>query len=385
MQQTALEKLWLNLLNNLRNTVNTETFVIDLLSAAAVMVAAWLVIILSRKVSNRVLAVPSTDEEGKVIDSKVAQTLRILIDTLLSYAVYAAAVLGILHIFNIDIINMEDLKGLTGRVIQSLIIFAVAKAVLRVSNVLIDHWFAEDKQPLIGKKRVNTLRALLLSVLRYAVYFIAGVMVLQTFGVQTGSIIASAGIAGLAVGFGAQDLVKDVISGFFILFEDQFSVGEYVTVAGITGTVEELGLRSTTVREWTGHRHTIPNGEIGKVKNFDRGPILAVVIVGIAYQADVDRAIEVINGTLEKVFNEQENILSMPKVLGVNALNDFSVDLLITAECRSGNQWAIERELRRRIKQDLDLAGIDIPFPTRIIYHRTEQDGQQVVIETDSG
>lgn len=384
MQEPVIGDYWNMLVHNAARVFTTTAFLIDVASAVAVILISWLLIILSRKVIDKFLPGAAGDAaDTQVVDKNITLTVRILIQTLVTYAVYIAAGLAILHIFNIRIIEVNDLKIIVGRVIQSLIILVIAKAVLRVGRVLVDHWFAEERQPLVGEKRAKTLSALLLSVMRYAVYFIAGVMVLQTFGVQTSSILASAGIAGLAVGFGAQNLVKDVISGFFILFEDQFSVGEYVTIAGVTGTVEELGLRSTTIREWTGHVHIIPNGEIVQVKNYERGPILAVVTVGIAYEANIDEAVAVIKGTMEKLYQEKECILEMPTVLGVNSLGESSVDLQVTAKCAPGQQWAVEREMRKRIKEDLDAAGIPIPFPTRIVYYRADGEAQDGVADTE--
>ena len=388
MQETLFGGLWNMVVNFLTKAFFTTAFLIDVVSAAGIILAAWLIIILSRRIINRFFKVSAADEEETAdgeenVDKKIVLTLHILIQTLVSYAVYIAAALAILHIFNIKVFDVTDAKIILGKVVQSLIIFAVAGAVLRVVRVLVDHWFAEERQPLVGKKRARTLSALILSVMRYVVYFVAGITVLQTFGVQTSSIIASAGIAGLAIGFGAQNLVKDVISGFFILFEDQFSVGEYVTVAGVTGTVEELGLRSTTIREWTGHLHTIPNGEIVQVMNYERNPILAVVTVGIAYEADIDGAVEVINQSMTKMYRELDDVLEMPTVLGVDSLGEFSVNLLITAKCNPGTHWAVQREMRKRIKEDLEAAGVPMPFPTRIVYYGTKQDVQQAVVETE--
>ncbi|MGI6554956.1 MAG: mechanosensitive ion channel family protein [Bacillota bacterium] len=363
--------------------VNTKNFTIDIILAAATLLAAWMILFLGRKVTDKFLSVPEGEgEEGQEVNVKLIQTLRILIHTLFKYAVYIAAALAVLHIFDVSIFTVEDFKSVSGKLIQALIIIVIARAVLRIGRVLVENWFAGDKKTLMDEKRSKTLGALLLSILHYTVYFIAGITVLQTFGVPASSIIASAGIVGLAVGFGAQNLVKDVISGFFILFEDQFSVGEYVTVAGITGTVEQLGLRSTTVREWTGHLYTIPNGEIGMVKNFDRGPILALVTVGIDYANDIDKAVEIIKGTLEKVYQEQDSILEMPIIYGVESLSDSSVDLLIGANTRPGSQWAVQRELRKRIKEDLDAAGMPIPFPTRTVYYRRE-DGDYPVVDKE--
>lgn len=387
MQETFIEGLWESIRSYFHTALRRETLEMDVISAIGIFLAAWAINYFGRKLIDRFVSARPGDEESKFfIDENVAQTLRALIKTLLGYAVFISAAVAILHIFNFRIIEAQDFKNFAGKVIQALFILVVAKGLVRVCRVLVDHLFqnfGEGTHLGEAKKRAKTLSALLLSVMRYVVYFIAGVMVLQTFGVQTGSIIASAGIAGLALGFGAQNLVKDVISGFFIIFEDQFSVGEYVTVAGITGTVEELGLRATTIREWTGHLHTIPNGEITTVKNYERGPILAVVNVGIAYKTNIDHAMEVIRNTAERVFHEQEDVLEMPNVQGVEALTDTGVELQVTAKCVAGKQWAIQRELLKRIKEDLEAADIEIAFPTRVVYHRTDEQGRQVTIETE--
>jgi len=382
-QETLVEQLW-SQFTAYWGRLDYEQVITNIVFSVALIILARIVIFFGKKLLDRALT-PPEDEDKFFIDAKLAQTLRALFKTLLNYGVSLATALIILHIFHIDIIQLEDIKAFGGKLIQAIIIVAIARAFLRIGEVAIKHVFfpEEDEKPIIEEKRAKTLSALLLSIMRYLVYFIAGIMVLQTFGVQTSSILASAGIAGLAVGFGAQNLVKDFISGFFIIFEDQFSVGDYVTVAGITGVVEELGLRSTRIREWTGHLHTIPNGEITKVKNYNRGAILALVTVGIAYEEDIDKAIEVMRQTCEKVYKERDDILEVPVVLGVEALSDSSVDVLVTANTKPGRQWAVQRELRKRFKQDLETAGIEIPFPRRVVYHRTEGEGKRMVIETE--
>lgn len=370
MQEPVITELWDSFKRYFQSVFNMETFFPNLVAAILVLLFAVAIVFVGKKVTARLLPLQDTGEERTKF--KMGQTLRILVDTVLTYSIYILAGFVILYIFNIQIFNAEDVKTLGVMIIQSLVIIVVAKAVLKISQTMIDHWFTQDREALIGEKRAKTLGALLLSFLRYFVLFIAGIMVLQTFGVQTGSIIASAGIAGLALGFGAQSLVKDIISGFFILFENQFSVGEYVTVAGVTGTVEELGLRSTTIKEWTGHVYTIPNGEIVEVKNYDRNPILAVVDVRIAYEDDIDGAIEVINRTLENLYQESDAVLESPSVLGVEALSELGVELRVTAKCIAGEQWAVERELRKGIKEALQAAGFSAPIPAMFVYNQTE-------------
>lgn len=244
----------------------------------------------------------------------------------------------------------------------------------KVGARLIDALLRPEKLP--GKfteRRVNTLRGLARSFLRYTLYFVGIVMVLGELGVNTSSILAGAGIAGLALGFGAQNLVRDVISGFFILFEDQYAVGDYITVAGVSGTVEEIGLRVTKIREWTGQLHIIPNGEIKQVTNFARGGIGVLVEVEIAYEENLDRAIEVINNACRRVAEEHSDVvLEEPRVLGVERLDGSGSTLQVFGKVKPMQQWTFARELRLRIKEELDEAGITIASPRRVILHRGE-------------
>lgn len=218
------------------------------------------------------------------------------------------------------------------------------------------------------ERRIHTLRGLARSVLRYTLYFVGGLMLLDEFGVPTASLLAGAGILGLAVGFGAQNLVRDVITGFFILFEDQYAVGDYVTVAGVTGTVEEIGLRLTKVREWTGELHIIPNGEIKQVTNHTRGGMGVLVEVEVAYEENLARVIEVIERLCRELAEEEPDVvLEAPRVLGVTRLGESGVTLQVFGKVRPMQQWAVARELRRRIKEAFDEAGIEIPYPRRVI------------------
>jgi small conductance mechanosensitive channel len=219
-------------------------------------------------------------------------------------------------------------------------------------------------------RRAQTLQILLRSVITYLVFFMACMMVLQVFNVNTSAILASAGILGLAVGFGAQNLVKDIISGFFILFEDQFSVGDFVQIDTVTGTVEEIGLRTCKIRQWTGQLSIIPNGGITRVTNYNRGPMLAQVTVGIAYEEDIDRTIKVLQEECEAAKGEIEALIDIPQVQGVTELALTSVNIRVVATTQPGEHWAVERELRKRFKYALDRAGIEIPYPKQIVYQR---------------
>ena len=280
-----------------------------------------------------------------------------------------------LEIFHFEVISPDEIRSFGIILLKTIGVIILAKIVINVGRPLIDHAFTNQSHhgPLITQRRKITLTSLLKSVLVYVVYFLAGIMILDNFGIQTTSILAGVGVLGLAISFGAQSLIKDIITGFFIMFEDQYSVGEWVTVSGVFGEVLELGLRTTKVKEWTGQLHTIPNGEIGLVTNFSRGEMLALVTIGIAYEEDINRAIEVLEKEGEKAAAELETVTDKPTVQGVTELADSSVNIRTFCRTIPGEQWAVERELRRRFKLALDREGIEIPYPRRVLINKDKQ------------
>jgi len=269
----------------------------------------------------------------------------------------------------------ERQLALYGKTLVRVLFIVVALMIAgRIGRRLIEGLLRPDRVPdSWDERRVRTVLGLTRSLLRYTLYFVGTMMVLGELGVKTESILAGAGIIGLAVGFGAQNLVRDVITGFFILFEDQYAVGDYVTVANVTGTVEEIGLRVTKVREWTGQLHIIPNGEIKQVTNFNRGEMGVLVEVDVAYEENLTQAIDVIDRLCQEVAREKSDVvLEPPQVLGVKELGESGITLQIFGKVKPMQQWAVARELRKRIKESLDAAGIEIPYPRRVILARDE-------------
>jgi small conductance mechanosensitive channel len=203
------------------------------------------------------------------------------------------------------------------------------------------------------------------------------IALLLTFNVfiDIGPILAGAGILGLAVSFGAQSLVKDVISGFFILFENQFAIGDVIEVAGKSGLVEKMTLRVVQLRDGEGIMHVVPNSEIKVVSNKTRGWSRAVVDVGVPYDENVDRALDVLRDeaaqfSTDKAWGSQ---LDGPvEVLGVESLSDSAVVLRTMIRTQPGSQWAVAREFRRRIKNRFDRESLEIPFPQRRVHVRVE-------------
>lgn len=245
-----------------------------------------------------------------------------------------------------------------------------ANVLLRLVNATVDRGIDATERRMSAEdeiRRAETLRGLSKSIARYAVGFLAVTTLLPLVGVPIAQIIAGAGVLGLAVGFGAQHIVRDVISGFFFLYENQFTVGDFVSMGGVSGTVEEMGLRMTRVRSFAGEVNFLPNGTISQVTNYSRGPMRAMVDVDIAYEEKIDEAIEVLEELCVQLAEEVPEIVEGPRVLGVQSFNDSSVTLRVWAKTANMQQWATERVLRRKIKNRLAERGVEIPYPRRVL------------------
>lgn len=244
--------------------------------------------------------------------------------------------------------------GSTG--LKIILIFVIASVVIKVGKAAVGNMLKiKTKSRLrISERRENTLVKLLQNIITYSIYFIAFVTILSTVGIDIKGILAGAGILGVAVGFGSQNLVKDVIAGFFVIFEDQFSVGDEVKINSFEGKVEEIGLRTTKVLNWTGELYIIPNGSITEVTNYSIYNSTAVVDFTINYEGDLDkveRAIELLLTTLPKKYEE---IIDTPKLLGIEQFNGEEVVFRITAETIPLKNWYIARQIRRELKVELD-------------------------------
>ena len=224
-------------------------------------------------------------------------------------------------------------------------------------------------------QRAQTMGSLLKSIVTGLLIAIIGTMMLSEIGVNIAPIIASAGIVGLALGFGAQSLVKDFLSGIFMIFEDQFGVGDVVNVGEAIGTVEAVSLRVTRLRSLDGTVWYVPNGEILRVGNLSQNWSRAVIDVGIAYDSDVVHAKKVLAEVGESMWDDddfRDLLIEQPEVTGVEGLGADSVDLRIMVKTAPLQNWAVARELRQRIKARFDAEGIEIPFAQRVVWHREE-------------
>jgi small-conductance mechanosensitive channel len=248
--------------------------------------------------------------------------------------------------------------------------YRVVRLTARRIEIAVDD--GDDSVTTLRERRGQTIAQLLRSVGRVVVVVIALLLTFNVF-IDIGPILAGAGILGLAVSFGAQSLVKDVISGFFILFENQFAIGDIIEIAGKSGVVEKMTLRVAVLRDGEGVMHVVPNSEIKVVSNKTRGWSRAVVDVGIGYDEDIDRALGIIRDEAAQLATDRMWSLQLdgaPDVVGVESLGDSSVVIRTLIRTQPGSQWTVAREFRRRIKNRFDRDGVEIPFPQRMVLVR---------------
>lgn len=267
----------------------------------------------------------------------------------------------------------KALVALTHVFLILLISWALIQASGRVLRALNDQMGRAKPDP-EERKRIETL----MRVFRYIASVVIGavtiMLVLSEIGISIAPILATAGVAGLAVGFGAQSLVKDYFTGFVMLLEDQIRVGDLVEVGGKTGAVEEVTLRYVRLRDIEGAVHYVPNGVIATVTNRSRDYAFSLVDVSVAYAENLDRVQDVIRDVGAAMQRDSEfgtRILSPVELMGVEQLADSAVVLRCRFKVGPSEQGAVRREFQRRLKQEFDTRGIEIPFPSRTVYTKT--------------
>ena len=221
------------------------------------------------------------------------------------------------------------------------------------------------------EKRENTLIQVLNITLNVSVITISALMIMTELGINIAPLLAGAGIAGVALGFGAQYLVRDIITGIFILLENQYRVGDVVRIGTVSGVVERITLRITTLRDLDGIVHYIPNGEIKIASNMTKSKSKVNLNIGVAYNSDIDKVEKVINEVGNELAKDKEwkdKIREAPQVLRLNNLGDWAIEFKITGETEPMTQWAVTGELRKRLKKAFDKNGIEIPFPQTDIH-----------------
>ncbi len=264
--------------------------------------------------------------------------------------------------------------------LRILLILAIALVVLRIVRRLTNQWMdrvQELDKSNTRRQRADTLGNLIQSTAKYIVWPLAAIMVFSEIGLDVGALLATAGVAGLAIGFGAQTLVKDVISGVFLLFDDLIHVGDLVSIGGTVGTVEEISVRLIKVRKFDGELVMIPAGDVRTFGNKSMDWARVVVPVGLSYEQDVDAILPIMEQVAQKWAGENEDILleDEPQVQGLMDFGDSSVTARVTVQVKPGEQYAAERELRQRLKRTFDEQGVEIPFPQRTVHAIDEASG----------
>lgn len=260
-------------------------------------------------------------------------------------------------------IPTDKLEAAVSTLIKVLLVMLLMFLAIKIGNAIINK-SVEKQEKLrfsMNEKKAKTIGAILKSILRYAVYFVGIIAMTETLFGKTGSIFA--GLGGAAIGFGAQSFIKDVINGFFILFEEQYAVGDYITLEDKSGIVESIELRITRIRDFNGDLHIIPNGSVNTVTNHSRGNMRVIIETAISLEEDVDRAIEAISEACEEFKKNNKDVVEGPKVLGVSGMNQNGISIKVFAKARSMTQWDVEMELRKEIKNYMDKYGLKFAYP----------------------
>ena len=230
-----------------------------------------------------------------------------------------------------------------------------------------------DLDPAAEIKRENTLIIILVGTFKIVLWVSVILVALSEFGVNIGPLIAGAGVVGIAVGFGGQYLIKDIITGIFILLENQYRIEDVVEISGIAGKIEDISLRKTTLRDINGTMHHIPHGEVTTVSNMSKGFSSINVLVGIGYDNNIKEAADIINKIGEDMFNDPDWALELkeaPHFVRVDDLGDHAVILKIVGNTHPGKQWSVAGEVRQRVLEEFQKAGIDIPYPQVVVHNK---------------
>jgi small-conductance mechanosensitive channel len=334
-------------------------------------------------------------EEDFLFGREATETLYTVLSHAATYLAYLVAVVMIAGTWGVDLsgvyatLTSPTAQEYYRRLTAAIMVIIVSAVILRTAYYVIDKVFnIPSEEARSWRKKIafgdkgRTIAPLLKNLLKYCTIFVAGVAVLRVLGVDPTPIIAGAGVVGLAVGFGAQTLVKDVISGFFLLFEGLIAVGDTISFGNSAGVVEEVGLRVTKYRTFTGELWVIPNGEIRAFGNSNRQWMRAVVVVGVAYEQDISKAMKVLDEVGKAWAEERRDIvLEPPQVQGILSFDQSSITLRLAVKVKPSQQGEAELELRRRVKEAFDRERGEISIPRQVFYARAETDslnGEQV-------
>ncbi|WP_409327970.1 mechanosensitive ion channel family protein [Staphylococcus pseudoxylosus] len=277
------------------------------------------------------------------------------------------------------LLQPETYQSLLSNLIMIIVYVVAAWIILHFVNKGIAQFFKiQNKSKNGNKKRSKTLISLVQNVVSYVVWFIVLTTILSKFGISVGGIIASAGVVGLAVGFGAQTVVKDIITGFFIIFENQFDVGDYVKISNsgapvAEGNVKSIGLRSMRINTISGELTTLPNGSVGEITNYSVINGEAIVEIPVSITEDIDKVEDELNDSFEAIRSKYYLFISTPEVVGINSITNNEIVLRISAETIPGEGFTGARILRKEILKLFKLKEIKMPQPMMVQYEANQQ------------
>ncbi len=266
-----------------------------------------------------------------------------------------------------DVVLIAIIK-IIGIIVIARIIISLSR---RVTRRIVKSRVARKPHSTLAKKG-ETIQTVTDSIVKYGIYFFAvmGILGVLGLGAAVSSMLAAAGIGGIVIALGAQSLVKDVVSGMFMLFENQLTVGEYIKIGDDEGTVDAVTLRTTTIIKFTGEAVTIPNGNIGTIVNYSRGGHLAIIDMPITYDTDIEKAGDLMRTAALDYMAGHDNILEEPRVLGIIEFGDSQMVLRMVMRVKPLTHWETERDLRRAVKESFDKCGVAVPYPHRVVIKR---------------
>lgn len=313
--------------------------------------------------------------ESRLIKKHEDHLTKLFIITLyiVSFLVMTAGLLLILWIWSFDYSALiQDFQNNTlayieaslGRLVGSILVFFIGMMITRIAKIALKK---VGVRPSSTQKRKKTMAKVTLSIIRYAVGLVSILIILAIWGVNVVPALAGLGIMGLVIGLGAQKFINDLIAGFFIIFEQHFDVGDTVEVKGFKGQVSDIGLKTTRIRNWKGDVMILSNGEITNILNYSKNQSVAVVDFGIAYETDVQSVLDILNKELLILKQQFPQIIEDPTVIGVTGLDASQVTLRAIVKTRNEEHYAVERGMRKLIKEILNAHEIEIPFPQVVV------------------
>jgi len=294
---------------------------------------------------------------------------------------------------NITTILSVGLRWLSTHGIRIVLIFIGTGFVIRILKSVIhktvsatvEKTYKLRDRVAIGKREA-TLESVFQSTMRVMVWIFALLMILSETGINIGPLLAGAGIIGLSFGFGGQYLIRDLITGLFIILEDQYRKGDVVSIGGITGKVEDLNLRRTIIRDMDGKEHIIPNGEISITSNHTKIWSRAHLKISVSYDTDLNKAISVLNRVGKEMAEDEkwkDDFITPMEATGVDDFGESDILIKFIGDTKPGKQWAIKREVRKRIKEAFDKEEIEIPFPHRVVVEKRDKNSASAKISRD--